>query len=414
LGLLNPPTAIVIAFCLLGLMLYKRVKLGITLNVTALALALLSLEWQQIPSVIYETTVSLLTIAVVLATFAIMFLSQLYKETGYIKRLSTSLSKILNSPKIVLGLIPAIIGFLPVAGGALMSAPIVDTEGEKLKLNSEKKSYVNIWFRHTIFPVYPVSQLPIAASAFLGVPISILILRQIPVVIVMVVVGYFFSFWRASKVQSKENSDADANLNSNLKSFLISFLPILTTILVVVFFSLVNVGLPEQNLPVLIATLVGIAVLIGISKTSLHTIAEPLKKWAVYDVTLAAYGAFLLRNTIIEAGINNIFQELITSGSLDITYIVVVVPTILGFLTGSPLTGISISASILPLSIVSLPQTAAMIYIGAYLGYVIGPTHLCFAFTLDYFKSSIEKVYKYLIPSFLITFAVTLAIYFKI
>ncbi|MEM3726630.1 MAG: DUF401 family protein, partial [Candidatus Bathyarchaeia archaeon] len=153
MGLLNPPTAIVVAFCLLGLMLYKRVKLGITLNATALALALLSLEWQQIPSVIYDTTVSLLTIAVVLATFAIMFLSLLYKETGYIERLSTSLSKILKSPKIVLSLLPAIIGFLPVAGGALMSAPIVDTEGEKLKLNPEKKSYVNIWFRHTIFPV---------------------------------------------------------------------------------------------------------------------------------------------------------------------------------------------------------------------------------------------------------------------
>ncbi|MEM3673571.1 MAG: DUF401 family protein [Candidatus Bathyarchaeia archaeon] len=395
-------------------MLYKRVKLGITLNATALVLALLSLEWQQIPSVIYDTTVSLLTIAIVLATFAIMFLSQLYKETGYIERLSTSLSKLLKSPKIVLSLLPAIIGFLPVAGGALMSAPIVDIEGEKLKLKPDKKSYVNIWFRHTIFPIYPVSQLPIVASAFLRVPIYILILRQIPVVIVMVTVGYFFSFWRVSKVQSKENSDVDANLNSNLKSFLISFLPILTTILVVVFFGIVNVGLPEQNLPVLIATLVGIAVLIAISRASLHAIAEPLKNWAVYDVTLAAYGAFLLRNTIIASGINNIFQELIASGSLDITYIVVVVPIMLGFLTGSPLTGISISAPLLPPNMISLPNAAAMIYIGAFLGYVIAPTHLCFAFTADYFKSPIEKIYKYLIPSFLITIAAALVIYFKI
>lgn len=414
MGLLNPPTAIVISFCLLGVMLYKRVKLGITLNVTALALALLSLEWQQIPSVIYDTTVSLLTIAVVLATFAIMFLSQLYKETGYIERLSTSLSKILNSPKVVLSLLPAIIGFLPVAGGALMSAPIVDTEGEKLKLKPEKKSYVNIWFRHTIFPVYPVSQLLITTAALMGVPLSILILRQIPVVIVMVIVGYFFSFWKVPKIRSKENADADARLNSSLKEFLIAFLPILITIIVVALFSIINIGLPEQNLYVLIATLVGLAALIGISKASLRTVAEPLKNWAVYDVTIAAYGAFLLRNTMVETGISSIFQQLIASGSLDITYIIVVVPTVLGFLTGSPLTSISINASILPSNIVSLPQTAALVYMGAYLGYVITPTHLCFTFTTDYFKSPIEKVYKYIIPSFLITFAVALAIYFNI
>ena len=414
MSLLNPPTAIVIAFCLLGLMLYKRVKLGITLNVTALALALLSLEWQQIPSVIYDTTVSLLTIAVVLATFAIMFLSLLYKETGYIEHLSTSLSKILKSPKIVLSLLPAIIGFLPVAGGALMSAPIVDTEGDKLKLTPEKKSYVNIWFRHTIFPVYPVSQLLITTAALMGVPLSTLILRQIPVVIVMVIVGYFFSFWKVSKVQSKENAEADASLNSNLKEFLIAFLPILTTIIVVALFSVIDIGLPEQNLSVLIATLVGLAVLIGISKASLRTIAESLKNWTVYDVTIAAYGAFLLRNTMVEAGISNIFQGLITSGTLDIAYVIVVVPIILGFLTGSPLTSITISASILNPDIVSLPQTAAMIYMGAYLGYVITPTHLCFTFTTDYFKSPIEKVYKYIIPSFLITFAAALAVYFRI
>ena len=413
MGLLNTPTAIVVSFCLLGVMLYKRVKLGITLNATALALAFLSLEWHQIPSVIYSTTVDLLTIAVVLATFAIMLLSQLYEETGYIERLSTNLSKIVNNPKIVLGLLPAIIGFLPVAGGALMSAPIVDTEAEKLKLKPEKKAYVNIWFRHTIFPVYPVSQLLIATAALTGAPLSIIILRQIPVVIVMIIVGCFFSFWKVPKFQNREKQEADANLNSSLKGFLVAFFPILTTIIVVALFSVIDIGLPEQNLYVLIATLLGLAVLIGISKAGIHTIAKPFKNWGVYDVTMAAYGAFLLRNTMKLAGIESIFQELVTSGSLDIAYIITIVPTILGFLTGSPLTSISISASIIPSNIVSLPQTAALVYMSAYLGYVITPTHLCFTFTTDYFKAPLEKVYKYVIPSFLITFAAALAIYFR-
>jgi len=132
LGFVNPSAALIVSFCFLGVMLYRRVNLGITLNVTALLLAFLSLDWQNIPKIVYETTVDLLTIAVVLATFGIMLLSQLYKETKVINNLSESISNIINNSKIVSSVLPAVIGFLPVAGGALMSAPLVDSEAEKL------------------------------------------------------------------------------------------------------------------------------------------------------------------------------------------------------------------------------------------------------------------------------------------
>jgi len=65
----------------------------------------------------------------------------------------------------VLSVLPAVIGLLPVAGGALMSAPMVESEAEKVQLDSSLKAYVNIWFRHTIFPVYPMAQILILASA---------------------------------------------------------------------------------------------------------------------------------------------------------------------------------------------------------------------------------------------------------
>jgi len=48
----------------------------------------------------------------------------------------------------------------------------------------------------------------------------------------------------------------------------------------------------------------------------------------------------------------------------------------------------------------------------AYLGYTVAPTHLCFTFTAEYFKTRITKVYRYVIPSFLVTYAATLLVYF--
>jgi len=42
------------------------------------------------------------------------------------------------------------------------------------------------------------------------------------------------------------------------------------------------------------------------------------------------------------------------------------------------------------------------------------PTHLCLAFTVQYFKSSMSRVYRYIIPSFLITFGAALLVYFLV
>jgi integral membrane protein (TIGR00529 family) len=411
LGFVDPLTAIIVSFCFLGLMLYKRVNLGITLNSTALLLALLSINWQTIPTIIYDTSVDLRTISVVLATFGVMLMSQLYKETRVINDLSESLSRIIKNSKIVSSVLPAVIGFLPVAGGALMSAPLVDTEAERLGLKPEKKAYVNLWFRHTIFPVYPISQVLIVTAALTGIAIPLIIMRQIPVVIVMIIVGYFIGFWKVSNPKNKENSDP-RSLNSQMKRFLIAFSPILTTIVVVVCLDFSGFNLFKQGFDVLTATFIGLVVLIFISKPSLQVFAKPLKNWGIYGITSAAYGALLLYNITKATGISGIFENLVTSGTIDTILLLTVVPAILGFLTGSPLGGVSIGVSILAGILTSFsPETVALLYMSTYLGYLIAPTHLCFIFTADYFKCSLGKVYKYLIPSFLISFTTALLIY---
>ena len=411
MGFVDPLTAIIVSFCFLGVMLYKRVNLGITLNSTALLLALLSINWQEIPTIIYKTSIDLRTISVVFATFGIMLMSQLYKETRVINDLSESLSRMIKNSKIVSSVLPAVIGFLPVAGGALMSAPLVDSEAEKLGLKPEKKAYVNLWFRHTIFPVYPISQVLIVTAALTGIAIPLIIMRQIPVVIVMIIVGYIIGFWKVSNPKNKENSDL--SLDSQLKHFLIAFSPILTTIVVVVGLDLTGLNLFKQGFDVLMATFIGLAVLIVISKPSLQVFAKPFKNWGIYGITFAAYGALLLYNATKAAGISGIFENLVTSGTIDIILLLTLVPAVLGFLTGSPLGGISIGVSILAGILTSFsPKTVALLYMSTYLGYLIAPTHLCFIFTADYFKCSLGKVYKYLIPSFLTSFATALLIYF--
>ncbi len=408
----QPLVAVAISFCFLAVLLYRRVNLGVVLPATALFLGILTLDWLTIPQTIWTTSTDLLTVSVTLATFGIMLLSQLYKETKLINTLSDSLSRIINNPKIVLAILPAVIGFLPVAGGALMSAPLVDSEAERLGLKPAKKAYVNFWFRHTIFPVYPLSQVLIVAAGLSGVTVLSIIIRQIPVVTVMAIVGYLIGF---SKIRDTKKTETQVNpdkTRSNLKSLIVSFSPILATIIVAITLGLIDPSLSRLGFDALIAILVGLVLIVVITKPDRNTSTKPFKSWGIYGITAAAYGAFLLRNMLIAAGIPDIFTSFAASNSVDTTLLLIVVPAALGMLTASALGGVSISVPILAGIIALSPRTASLIYMSAYLGYMMSPTHLCLTFTADYFKCSLEKIYKYAIPSFLATFATTLLIYF--
>jgi integral membrane protein (TIGR00529 family) len=417
LGLVDPVIAIAASLCLLVFLLYKRLNLGIILNAAALFLAVLALDWNRIPSVIYATVDPMtldgrLTISVVSATFAVMLLSQLYRETGMIDKLSESIGNIINNPRIVLCVLPAVIGLLPVAGGALMSAPLVDTEAEKLKLKPDRKAYINLWFRHTIFPVYPISQPLIVAAAMMGTAVPLIVLRQIPVVAVMIAVGYIIGFWKVSHMKGQQKHGTTKGEGSDGKQLLRTFFPILVTMAVAVTLGTISGDLSKQGLDVLVATIVGLIVLVLISRLRLQVFARPFKSWSIYGITFAAYGAFLLRGVMVNAGISQIFQGLVSNGNIDTVILLTVVPAVLGLLTGSPQGGVAIGASILAGILTFSPKIAALVYISAYLGYTIAPTHLCFTFTAQYFKCSLVRLYRYVIPSFVITFAMALTVYF--
>ena len=380
-------------------MIYKRVNLGITLNAAALLLALLALDLTEIGNVIYETTIDPLTISLVVATFGIMLLSLLYKETRVIDILSESLSKIVKNSKLIVSMLPAVMGLLPVGGGALMSAPLVEAEAEKLGLREDKKTYVNLWFRHTIFPVYPVSQVLILTAMLTGLTVTSLILRQIPVVISMVAVGYLVGLRKTPETKEEEN--VKANRGSELKRFGITFSPILATIIAVIIFSI----------DVSIAALIGVAVLLLIAKPNLKTLIKPFKNRTIWGITLAAYGAFLLRNMAEAIGISQIFGSFVTNGNVDVLLLLTVIPAFLGAMTGSPSGGIAISVSILTGIVSFTAKSASLLYISCYLGYVVAPTHLCLVLTAEYFQCSLGKLYKYLIPSLIVSFATGILVY---
>jgi hypothetical protein len=403
LVLADPLTAVTFSFVFLAVLVYKRISLEITLLSTSLLLALLSLDFAEIPSVFTRTAMDSVTISLVGATLGIMLLSQLYKETGKVEDVSRSLGEVVKNSKVIVSVLPAVVGLLPVAGGALMSAPLIETEADNLRMDEERKVYVNVWFRHIIFPVYPVSQVLILLSALTGVSLFSVILRQIPVVLAMSVIGYFLGLWKV-QTKTEANKRLESKLSENLAILIESFLPILMMIFVVIVFSW----------SVFVASLIGLALLMVIARPSFDVLCKTFNNPSIYTITLAAFGAMLLRNVTLTSGISEVLGGIISNGQISEVVLLSGLPAILAFLVGSPSGGIAITVPILEAVLNFTPKTASLLYSAAYLGYVGAPTHLCLVLTAKYFKTSLNSVYKYMVPSLIVSCAVALLIYFMV
>lgn len=361
-------------------------------------MSLLSLGISQTATVLIETLVDPISLSLIFASFFIMLMSVFYKETGLVNDLTRSLGRFIKNSKIIVSLLPAIIGLMPVAGGALMSAPMVDAEADKLELDNAKKAFVNIWFRHVVIPVYPVTQFIVLTAALTQTSLDAIIVRQVVVVLVMLVIGYYIALRKTKKTKSNLNIEKDQK--TNFKVFFVSSLPIIVTVFLTT----------AINVDIAFATLAGVIAILVVTKKKIDVV-KILKNKAIWEVTLAAFGAMLLKNVTIYSGASEILGDALANTNMPAIVMLSFVPALLSFLMGSTSGAVALSVPILAGTVTFIPKTVSLLFISSYLGYMVAPTHLCLVFTAHYFKSSISSSFKYLIPATLVAMATALVTY---
>ena len=159
---------------LILILILSKKELGVVLILGSILLGLLT-NVDLIKSSL-NVFCELSTILLALSVTLIALLGGIMEESGLILEL---IKKLRVSNKISLMLSPAIFGLLPVAGGALMSAPIVDQIDPNLSPN--KKVSINVWYRHVLLLIYPLSSAILVASSLSGLALySIIISLTIP------------------------------------------------------------------------------------------------------------------------------------------------------------------------------------------------------------------------------------------
>lgn len=320
------------------------------------------------------------------------------ERTGQIDKVVESFQTLLNS-RGTTGVIPTVIGLLPMPGGALMSAPIMEEPASDLGADAEDKTLINFWFRHFIYFIYPFSpDLALAASST-EVSINQLILANIPIFLIATTLGYLFYLRRMEKGERKESE----NRLLEIIKILYWLSPILISVLIKAIFNIKLMYIVPLALIILLTQ--------NIRKINLKNLWTYLHDGFPIKLAIAVFGIMYFRETILMTGSLNSLVHLARGAGIPLEIIILTVPFLIGLVLGIGLGAIALSFPLItPLINTTNPFHISVLFISCYLGYLISPVHLCLIVTKDYFNSNLKQVLWDLIKpiSILTTYLITL------
>ena len=104
--------------------------------------------------------------------------------------------------------------------------------------------------------------------------------------------------------------------------------------------------------------------------------------------------------------VNNILADTIQILPISPILIIILIPTILGIITGYNLGAVALSYVVIQpffsLTNISIIGLTSIIFMSSFLGYLISPIHLCNVVSSDHFQTDTTRIYKMYIPSIII------------
>ena len=396
---------IILVFVLLIILMRKKWPLGLAMLAGSLVLGLVfkmpftSIVRTMIEGIIEKTTLELGGVLIL-----ILILSKILQETGQLRRTVEKLKIIVKDSRLILAGAPAMIGLLPMPGGAIFSAPMVELAEETAhKLDPLKRTFINHWFRHIweyIFPLYPGL---ILAAKMAEVELQQMALVQLPLTIIAVIVGIIFGLLPVPLTEKKDldNKQSQTKIKtkvfwSNLRGLIIDTLPISLVIILTLGF----------KVPILYSLGVSIVMALIMNKIKPGSFCRLIDKKACLNAFILIAGIMVFRRMIEASGSMEEITDSFITYQVPVLVLIMGLPFLIGLVTGITVAFVGICYPVL-FSFIALETTTTtgmlnylmLAFTCGFAGVMISPVHVCLILTKDYFKADAAKVYlKLLLP----------------
>ncbi|WP_320171583.1 DUF401 family protein [Maridesulfovibrio sp.] len=343
------------------------------------------------------------TLFLALIVALIMVLSGLLERTGQASRIMESLTGYLRSPRLRLVFFPALIGLLPMPGGAIFSAPMIQEAAGGLDVSSREKAVINYWFRHVWELTWPLYPGMILAAALCSMPIFKLISYTFPGSLACIALGWFF-FLRPSvlPMANNGNSQGDGPARTGVRRILVEGLPLITAIVGALFFEGTLAALfpdiPFESGIVLALTAAVLCVVFA-NPGSLPLVRSLLLEKRFLNMVFMILCVFVFKDIL---GASGLIDELsrMAGGETALVAAAVLVPFLVGFISGITMAFVG-SAMPLVVGLVhasglsdQLPAWMVLCMFSGFSGIMASPLHICFLLTCEYFKVDMYSSWK--------------------
>jgi integral membrane protein (TIGR00529 family) len=390
-----------LALIVLLLVLLIRLKLNLALAIIIAALWIgiaFRMSLLGILKVFPVTLVQTTTLEYLLIIYFVLLLASLLKESGHLDNTARSLAGVVKDHRLGITLMPALIGLLPMPGGAMLSAPIVKEVGAKPGFAPDKLTFINYWFRHLweyFWPLYPA--LLLTAGLF-NVTIRDIMVTQFPLSLVAIATGAVFMSRQVRLPQ--DGSRSDFRQLFRMIRFMWPILLVIVLVLVI-------------KLPMTIALAAGcVAALIGVRLKPSRILRLFVKALSISTLGVI-YSVFLFKN-MLEASSALANIPPIAAGAVVLKVLVVfLAPFLVGFLTGVNTAYAGIAFPIILPWIGGGPSILTWImfaYASGFVGVLLSPVHLCLCLTKEFFGAEFPMVYRYLLPAVAVVLAAALVL----
>ena len=374
---------------LIVLLLRKKHKVGHVMLLASLAMAILYLlSPARALATVIATATSPVTVELTIALILIRMFEIILRKRETLAAMMGAFKRIFKSTRAVIVSMPLLIGMLPSVGGAYFSAPMVAEATRGLDMSGDEKAFINYWFRHPweyILPLYPGILL---ASAISGLELRSLILANMPVAVLMLVLGFTLSMRQVRGIRGTGQSMEDEK-NVGARGPLSSFLPVGIVLLLVIVF----------HVRLFIALAVVVASLMVFHRYRRPALMEVLRHGLSMDVVLLIFGVMLFKGVMEATGAVAGVSGFLADSGVPLVATLMVLPFLAGVLTGIT---IGFVGATIPL-LVSLPggdtlASVALAFAAGFAGVLLSPVHVCLILTKEYFHADMSALYRRLAP----------------
>ncbi|MBL7179170.1 MAG: DUF401 family protein [Pseudomonadota bacterium] len=393
-----------IVFILVLVFIRKKLSLGNAFLLGAVSLSIFfglgpeAMIGSMAKSIVYPKTLSLALIVAL-----ILVLSSSMELSGQMQRMLEKFKGLIANIRINLIVFPALIGLLPMPGGAVFSAPMVKELGANTELPGDKLSFVNYWFRHVweyCWPLYPGVLL---ATILADLNILAFVLFMCPITILAVFLGY-----RSLKGLKtfKENVAGNPG-NPALRPFVAEMIPILLVIILGlgmgICFSYVFPRLSiSKEIGLILALFIAIGWVWYQNAWARGQIWKILSDPQILSMMYIVASILIFKGILEDSRAVEAISTELLSLKVPLMFIAVILPFLVGLIAGITIAFVGVTFPILIGLIHSMGESAytlpyiMLAMVCGFSGVLLSPLHLCLILSNEYFKTTMGAVYRHL------------------